>query len=64
VPLIAPLLPFMSAERIAEDAPESGRRGADVPTVPLDPLLRGLSSDGYALGVATNATMVRARRAS
>jgi phosphoglycolate phosphatase len=56
VPLIEPLLPFMSAERIAEDLQSSAAVAPMLPTVPLDPLLRGLRQDGYALGVATNAT--------
>jgi hypothetical protein len=41
VPLIAPLLPFMSAERIAEDLQSSAAVAPMLPTVALDPLLRG-----------------------
>jgi phosphoglycolate phosphatase len=56
LPLIAPMLPFMTAERIAEDLETSAAAAPMAPTVALDPLLRALRRDGYALGVATNAT--------
>jgi phosphoglycolate phosphatase len=55
VPLIAPLLPFMSAERIAEDLesrPPSRRWCRPCPSTRCC----GAEPDGYALGVATNAT--------
>lgn len=60
VPLIAPLLPAMDEAEILTDLEASAAAAPMAPTVPLPPLLGGFRKDGYALGVATNATMSEA----
>jgi phosphoglycolate phosphatase len=60
VPLMAPLVPSMSAAQIAVALEHSAAAAAMVAAVPLRPLLEGFRRDDYALGVATNATLAEA----
>lgn len=57
VPLLAPILPSLTPEEIAAELEASAAVAAMVPAVPLGPLLEGFRRDGYALGIATNATL-------
>jgi phosphoglycolate phosphatase len=59
--LMAPHLPSLSAAEIEADLESSAAIAPMIPTVPLVPLLGALRRDGYALGVATNATMAETR---
>lgn len=61
VPLIAPLLPAMTAAEIAGRLEAAAALADMVPAVPLAPLLRRLQGAGYLLGVATNASGAEAR---
>jgi phosphoglycolate phosphatase len=58
---MAPHLPSLSAAEIEADLESSAAIAPMIPTVPLVPLLGALRRDGYALGVATNATMAETR---
>jgi phosphoglycolate phosphatase len=55
-PRIAPLLPRLSVGELVDRLEASAESAAMVPAVPLAPLLKRLLGDGYALGVATNAS--------
>ena len=57
IPLMDPLLPTVTAEDIWDDLERSAATAPMIPAVPLHPLLGGFREEGYALGVATNATI-------
>lgn len=61
VPLIAPVLPALSPEDIFLRLEAASAAAAMVPVLPLAPFLGQLSAEGYALGVATNASGAEAR---
>lgn len=61
VPLIAPILPAMSPEGIFLRLEAASAAAAMVPVLPLSPFLGQLAAEGYALGIATNASGAEAR---
>jgi phosphoglycolate phosphatase len=60
-PLLVPHLPALRLDDIIARLEASASAIAMVPAVPLHPLLEELRADGYALGVATNASGGEAR---